>query len=652
MMRKLNKKKGSRRGAILVTVVFILAFAMIFIAAAMMLTQSTRKRIYEEAESNQARLTVTSVAEAFYRSVQKCEFEDLALINLCKGPTTIHVEASSTAGKIPGLEDEGVASTVSYTTVKFHRTPLPGGGGTNDDYKYFADFSTHIDGKVENVRAELSYVTPPGDINSAPFSSQFDHNGVFTKNNMEDVGAGKADDPSNIFLVRKGANTDNSSFSSTATMVYCDGNITFKDEDFKSKDLVFLQGAKLKSGDSGKFKTGHVKNMFFFGSGTEPISDDASRGNFGDCVSGLTFYLCGRTNYGNWTSGATVVEINSNGTKKDGTNVFSNAADQAAFANKVSVYYGYNTKYRAGGTDAFPTTNDFLTSIGNIANNKVTSKTAPNNPTWSGSLGDFLTTKSYQKSSAYVAPGTYVFTKDESNHDEKHPALGSYTFSDKEPYIVVLEGGKKYQFWFSGNQSYQLYNVVFIVNDPKPSYPVLFLLEDKANVSWPGGSNGRVCGNGIFAVEKRKFDNAEKTFNFIKTEWGKNLGNPQAFENSGGKYSSRYNGSNEPCAMVIGMGHNTFEIDKNIIMETFIGLFNDSYGSKSNSTLSIRNNDNGVLYSRIMTDGYDDKDAGKWYMPATPGASSLPSPNPPFKKMVTGFSLSSMKYYYGIAPTS
>ena len=37
-MRKLNKKKGSRQGAILVTVVFILAFAIIFIAAAMMLT--------------------------------------------------------------------------------------------------------------------------------------------------------------------------------------------------------------------------------------------------------------------------------------------------------------------------------------------------------------------------------------------------------------------------------------------------------------------------------------------------------------------------------------------------------------------------------------------------------------------------------------
>ncbi len=116
-MRKLNKKKGSRQGAILVTVVFILAFAIIFIAAAMMLTQATRRRVYEEAESNQARLTVTSVAEAFYRSIQKCEFDDSRIINLCKGPSTIHVEASSTAQKVPGLEDEGTTSTDSYTTV-------------------------------------------------------------------------------------------------------------------------------------------------------------------------------------------------------------------------------------------------------------------------------------------------------------------------------------------------------------------------------------------------------------------------------------------------------------------------------------------------------------------------------------------------------
>ena len=428
-------------------------------------------------------------------------------------------------------------------------------------------------------------------------------------------------------------------------MVYCDGDITFKDEDFKSKDIVFLQGARLKSGDSGKFKTGHVKNLFFFGSGTEPISNESNRGNFGDCVSGLTFYLCGRTNYGNWTDGASVVYINSNGLKTDGTAVFSSSSDQQAFANKVQKYYNYNTQYRPGGTNAFPTTDDFLTSVGNIANNKVTSKTAPSNPTWSGSLGSFLTSNSYQKNGgSYVTPGTYVFTSDGSDHDETHPGLTA-----KEPYIVVLEGGKKYQFWFKSDKKFQLYNVVFVVNDPKPAYPVMFVLENKAEVSWPGGSNGRVCGNGLFAVQGRKKDTAKDMGDYIKDQWNANLGNPQAFEKeTGGKYSKYYNATNEPCAMIIGMGNNKFTIDKNIIIESFIGLFNETYGSTSKSNLVIRNNDSGVLYSRIMTDGYDDADAGKWYMPATPGASSLPPPNPPFKKLVTGFSLNAMKYYYGI----
>ena len=646
MMRKLNKK-GRRQGAILVTVVFILAFAIIFIAAAMMLTQHTRKRIYEEAESNQARLTVTSVAEAFYRAIQKCEFEDDDILALCKGPTTIRVQASSAADTIPGLENYGVSSTESYTTCYLYRKHKPGAGTTNDDYTYYADFSTHIDGKVENVRAELSYVTPPIVIDGAPFSTQFDLNDNFTKNNMVDIGEGKEGDLDNIFLVRKGARTDNASFSATATMVYCEGDITFKDEVLKSQDIVFLQGARLKSGDSGHFdvSNSNVKNFFFFGSGTEPISNESSKGNF-SAQSNWTFYLCGRTNYGNWTDGGTVVEINADGTKKSGGNVFSNTSEQAAFAQKVKTYAGYNTKYRTGGTSAFPTTDEFLTSIGSMNNNKVTTKTAPSSVTWSGTLGDFLTTKSFQKNGgAYLPAGKYVFTDDESDHSENHAGLDA-----KFPYVVVLKGGNNYQFWFKGNKTYQLYNVVFIINDPAPAHPALFLLEDKAKVYWPGGSNGKVCGNGIFAVQGRSFTTAQATYDFIKDEWDKNLDNPKKFENTSGKYSTRYNGVNEPCAMVIGMGNNVFEIDKNVIMESFIGLFNDSYGTTTKSTLSIRNNDKGVFYGRFMTDGYDDKDAGKWNMPATPGSSALPSPNPPIKKLVTGFSLNSMKYYYGINP--
>ena len=435
-------------------------------------------------------------------------------------------------------------------------------------------------------------------------------------------------------------------------MVYCDGQISFKEEVLKSTDIVFLQGAKLKvgSGDMCKWNKGSskVKNLFFFGSGSESISDDNTRGNFGDVASGLNFYLCGRTNNTAWTTGNNVIEINANGYKTNGDPVFTNTADQKAFADKVKVYASYNTQYRKGGTNPYPTTDTFLRSSKQMNHNAVSSKTAPTNPDWHGSLGDFLKGKCYNShTGSYLTPGKYVFESDDSDHDENHSDIPE---GSKFPYVIVLEGGKNYQFWFKGNTTYTLKNVVFIINDPKPAYPVLFLLEDKAKIYWPGDSNGQVCGNGIFSVEGRKFTDSAATFKFIKDEWNENHSNVRNFENSSGKYSTRYNSTNEVCAMVIGMGHNHFELDKNVILEGFVGLFNDSYEKANQSMIKIRNNDNGAYYCRFMTDGYNDADGGNWYMPATPSSTALPNPNPPIKKLVTGFSLNSMKYYYNITP--
>lgn len=643
-MRKFNKKKGSKRGAILVTVVFILAFAIIFIAAAMSLTQMTRSRIYKEAESSQARLTVTSVAEAFYRAVKKCEFADEDIIKLCKGNNYVSVQTSSSAGKIPGLEDLGQVNANDCTTAHFTRRQT-GSGATDDDYTYFVDFTTKIDDKVENVRAELSYTTPPTSTQSAPFSTQIDLNTKFGKNNMEVVGEGKENDPDNVFLVRKGSNCDNASFSSVATMVYCDGEITFKDEVLKSNDIVFLQGAKLKAGDSGHFSTtkSNVKNFFFFGSGTEPIAT-GSRGNFSG--KDFNFYLCGRSNVSEWTDGGTVVEITANGYKTNGDPVFTDTAKNKDFVDRVKKYAQYNAQYKSGGTNQFPTTSEFLSSASQISKNKLSSKTAPSSPTWSGSLGSFLKSKCYQKSQSYLPSGTYVFTSDDSDTNMNHSDLNS-----DEPYVIVLEGGKAYQFWFKGNKSFNLFKVVFFVNDPKPSYPVLFLLESGATVKWPGSgnsSNGKVGDNGIFAVEGRKKDTAKAAYDYVISTRNSSLNKPCDFEKGTSGYSKYYNGKNEPCAMVIGMGKNTFALDKNIIMEAFIGLFNDSYGSTPQSKFTFRNNDGGVFYGRVMTDGYDDCDSGSMKNPASPGSSALPAKDPPIKKLVTGFSLNSMKYYYNL----
>ena len=261
------------------------------------------------------------------------------------------------------------------------------------------------------------------------------------------------------------------------------------------------------------------------------------------------------------------------------------------------------------------------------------------------SLGKFLNDYNYNEHSDYVPAGAYYFTSDASDHDENHG------FGAKIPYVMVLKGGSNYRFWFKGGVTFGLYNVIFIVDKPDKAAPVLFLMEDGANINWPGdgsgtSTNGKTGGNGILAVEGRNFDTKQKAYDFVT---GITAGTARQFENSSNKYSTRYDGKNEPCAMVLGMGNNKFCIDKNIIMEAFIGLFNDSYGDSPKSTLSFRNNDAGVLYGRIMTDGLGfSNDSGSILYPASPAASTLPAPNPDMEKVVTCFSLKSMIYYYGL----
>ena len=651
MMRKLTKKKAGRRGAILVTVVFVLAFAVIFIAAAMMLTQNTRKRVYTEAESNQARLTVTSVAESWYRAIQKCEFEDDDILALCKANsgsgTTIRVKASANADRVPGLENESETNNESFTQVKLYRSPNVAGATEDKEFTYYADFSTTIDGQTENVRAALSYTPPVHNYDGAPFSTQVDLNGKFGNNNLEVVGEGKdPDNLDNIFLVRKGGNNTDASFSSYATMIYCDGTVCFKDEVFHSKDIVFLSGAKLKSGDSGHFKVGesNVKNFFFFGDNNEPIAT-GGKGNFSG--SGFNFYLCNRANVSEWTSGGNVVQINADGTRVDG------AAVSDAFKKKVQTYASYNASYKANGKEQFPTTDTFLSSaqkklkIGKTATSSANADSTPKTM----SLKKFLEDYHYQHSGDYVPAGAYYFTSDGSDHSENHNGLQA-----KEPYVMVLKGGGTYRFWFKGdstnhNSTFGLYNVIFIVDKPDKASPVLFLMEDGANINWPGdgsgtSTNGKTGGNGILAVEGRNFNSKADAYNFVK---GITANTARQFENNSNNYSTRYDGKNEPCAMVLGMGHNKFCVDKNIIMEAFIGLFNDSYGDNPKSYLSFRNNDAGVMYGRIMTDGLGfSNDSGSIKYPASPAASTLPAPNPDMEKVVTCFKLKSMIYYYGL----
>lgn len=71
-----NKAKKNKGGVILVTILFIVAIAVIFITCAMLMTINTRKRLFVTAEKSQTRLTLESCAEALYRAIYFQDIKD------------------------------------------------------------------------------------------------------------------------------------------------------------------------------------------------------------------------------------------------------------------------------------------------------------------------------------------------------------------------------------------------------------------------------------------------------------------------------------------------------------------------------------------------------------------------------------------------
>ena len=694
MMRKFNKKRVSRRGAILVTVVFILAFATIFIAAAMTLTQATRKRIYTESHSDQARLTVTSVAEAFLNAKNMCEFDDDVMVSMCMNNADIHIYASDSTQVIPGLETEDNDSTDSYTTAKFYRQPNTAGAQNTEHQKftYYIDFSTHIFDKVENVRAQFSYT--PVEYHStteggSPFDTQIDLNAKFGQNNLSDVGDGGGENNGNIFLVRKGGANIDSSFSSEATMIYCAGKVGFKDEVFNASDLVFLDGAVLHYYDGGGWKGGSVENLFFFGNDEKPgkIADTYPDGTNANPwkMGGLNFFLCNRTaddEYSKyWVKGAgsKVYTITADGDFKSGSAKPSwSDTKMEAFKLKVQRYAQYNEQYKSGGSHAYPTTQQFLDSTAKF---KVGDKEVKVAREYSGAEANKYTLKEFEEKfhyenwinnseniesdankKGYLPSGIYQITEDGGSDQKDNNRFGNDDHLDRHPYIFVLDGSKSYRFYFAKNEKFYLRHVVFIVANPKPANPVLFILEDGAKIYWPGNkgvdpttSNGYVGANGIFAVEGRTdCSNAKKCYDFIIKLVKEQSQDTKSYANSWGLYD----GSNHPCAMVLGMSHNDFAIDKAVVLESFVGMFNDSYDDDAQSKVAFRNGDAAVFYGRLMTDGLgfqnpysNSADSGNIFNPACPGSEifeTISGGDSTPEKMRSGFTLEKMIYYYNI----
>ena len=121
-MRKTNKKclksSGKRSGVLLLTILFITAMALIFITTALTITIATRKRIYENAKADQARLTVTSLSQAVWQAIYSQQINDNMLYNLAYGTggqgTLVQFDSST----IPGMGQPGSSTTAYFWIIQ------------------------------------------------------------------------------------------------------------------------------------------------------------------------------------------------------------------------------------------------------------------------------------------------------------------------------------------------------------------------------------------------------------------------------------------------------------------------------------------------------------------------------------------------------
>ncbi len=106
-MRKLSKKRFGlsvdKTGVMLVTVIFIVAMALVFVTTAMMITIAARQRIYENAKYDQAKLTCTSLAQAIWQAIYSQQINDSMLISLANGSSGSGSVVNFSTDSVPGM---------------------------------------------------------------------------------------------------------------------------------------------------------------------------------------------------------------------------------------------------------------------------------------------------------------------------------------------------------------------------------------------------------------------------------------------------------------------------------------------------------------------------------------------------------------------
>lgn len=215
-----KRKSNNKQGVILITVLFILAVAMIFIATAILMTNGTRTRVYNRAEANQSRLTVTSVAESFYAALQMQEISDADIEALANADKTIRITSDTL---MPGLTNSDNNCTDVHFYVK--------------EGKIIGEFVTTIDGHSDKVKMTLNKQERKDPPNSFVHQVEVYGGGKLWELNVGMGGEGK---PDNTIFAHGDAGTSRGSTNYYSTFITTGVFMPGSGTTFHS-DVVFLK---------------------------------------------------------------------------------------------------------------------------------------------------------------------------------------------------------------------------------------------------------------------------------------------------------------------------------------------------------------------------------------------------------------------------
>jgi hypothetical protein len=656
MIKRFNKKQGSKQGIILLTVVFILAMAVIFISACMLMTQATRNRMYWKAEQSQARLTVTSAAEAFYQALEVGDFkeEDLKKLETGQAAGIFMTAKDSSDQYLPGMSMQPDNCTLLSLKAK--------DASCSEIYAYL---TTTIGEEKESVKITFKMkdkATPYG-----LFQNPVDYNGTTGTINFDDMGkvmnGSKPKD--NFLVVRGGTKTTDSSSNIYSNVIFVGGDVT----DFVANlhgDVVFLENAQVNATGQNQQYGWSGATVYFTGSNSYKNAFNAGS-NMIEFKNVNNVIFANRT-CNTYTQNNKVAESNIISLKVDtsggvtqtnellpGGNAPTHAGTYTTDIKDSAAKYASDdfTKKTIG---TFATTGQAFGSV--KVNGEALSQTAPDSYT-KMSVSDVKTNYGISLNTATTAKTSAGFTylgqtdKDDLSSIDTNINItsgGNFGTNNKTtPTVYFLDGTKDYIIYLSSSSAtYDFSTSYFVVVNPSPDHTQLIVLQSgvKVSISTEQGSGTK--------------------FGFLSISRGDNSGTPDSYLTylkegkldaemtaSGNHFSTYYDSVQKPAFMVLGAGSNQVNMFKGSVFEGYLGLYNPN--SSTQSYIGIYNGPQ-VIYGRILLDGLipisedgsynagGNVDNGQIYMPYCPGPNAS-GPKPDVELYEFGYKVISVDYY-------